>query len=404
MRRREFLQKGMLAAAGLVMSSDNLPISFASSKKEREELPLVVLEGTPRQRGRIHGETLRSKIREVTDIWKDSLHESTKMHPDAYIAEFMQNTHFVRAIEKWATELLEEVKGISEGSGLDLTTTLASQYADEEWWYQRNKSCGISLSEGKSCTALGVSANGGVPSLLGQNMDLSQWTDGYEVLFKIAHEDSPLESYVYTCAGSIAANGMNNHAVGICCNTLMQLDQCTDGLPVAFIVRKVLEQTTRQGAVRFIHEAKHASGQNYTIGGPDRVEAYECSANKIVRFVPYEDGSRVYHTNHPIVNDDQSIYTRLIQKCARKSGVDYLPNTVSRCKAMEIRLDDSSKVFSVAEMKEALSSHDDPENPVCRHGDSGYTAASMVYELSGSPVLHISPGPPCKTKYEVFRF
>ncbi len=134
------------------------------------------------------------------------------------------------------------------------------------------------------------------------------------------------------------------------------------------------------------------------------MEAYECSANKIVQFIPYEKASRVFHTNHPLVNNDQTIYKKLIQKCARKSGVDYLPNTEARCKAMEIRLDDFSKTFTVTEMKEALSSHDDPKNTVCRHGERGYTNGSMVYELSDSPVLHLAPGPPCKTKFKVYKF
>jgi hypothetical protein len=57
-------------------------------------------------------------------------------------------------------------------------------------------------------------------------------------------------------------------------------------------------------AVRFIHEMQHASGENYTIGGPDRVVAYECSANKVCQFVPYEGATRVFHTNHPLVNND----------------------------------------------------------------------------------------------------
>ncbi len=404
MKRRDFIQAGLLAGTSAAFGSGILSKSYAQSSIKTQDLPYFVLEGTPRQRGRIHGEALKPKIHEVIGIWKDFLHKETGMNPEVYLDEFLDKMNFKGALERWSPDLIEEVNGIAEASGLDLKTAFASQFMDEEWWYRRNRNCGPSSPDGMNCTALGVFDQGGLPPLLGQNMDIAKYVEGFEVIFRIKHENSSLESYVFSYAGLIALLGINNHSIGVCCNTLMQLDPSTDGLPVAFVVRRLLEHTKLEGAVEFIHEIKHASGQNYSIGGPDKIVAYECSANKVVRFVPYENASRIFHTNHPIVNNDQGLFNKLIQKCPRKSGVDYLPNTVSRCKAMEVRLDDFSKTIQIKDIKEALSSHDDPQNKVCRHGERGYTNGSVVYELSASPVLHLAPGPPCETKYQIYTF
>ena len=185
MKRRTFTKHGLLAIAGLAINPRLFPKSPAASLSKQEDLPLLVLEGTPRRRGQIHGEALKSKITELVGIWRDRLGESAKRNPDTYLQGFMENTSFMKSIETWTPDLLDEVKGISEGAGLDFTTALSYQLVDEEWWYRRNQSCGMTLPLSRNCTALGVCDQEGSPVLLGQNMDIPQWTDGYQVLFRI---------------------------------------------------------------------------------------------------------------------------------------------------------------------------------------------------------------------------
>ena len=54
----------------------------------------------------------------------------------------------------------------------------------------------------------------------------------------------------------------------------------------------------------FLHRVKHASGQNYVVGGPAQVYSFECSANKVSRFQPPGRPGVVWHTNHPLASDD----------------------------------------------------------------------------------------------------
>ena len=52
------------------------------------------------------------------------------------------------------------------------------------------------------------------------------------------------------------------------------------------IVRRTLEQPTREEALAFVRSVTHASGQNYTVGGPDGVTSLECSAASRCRIQP----------------------------------------------------------------------------------------------------------------------
>jgi len=417
MKRRIFFKKSaqMLVgvSAGCLIPGGgkgffSSPHMHRSHFSDEETIKVLELRGTPRQRGQIHGEALRDKISELIEIWFDDLRSNRRMDPEACIDDFLENTQFPLAIKKWTPDLLEEVKGIAEGSGIDYKTIFAYQVGEEEGWYARRKEPDspvdpFSVSLMKRCSGLGVYDQEGLPSLVAQNQDYTL-KDGYEALLHIKHDNSSLESYVFTLAGLIAIlPGMNNSPLGICANALPQLAPRPDGLPVAFIARGVLERRSYTDAVKFIHDIKHATGQNYIIGGPGEVGSYECSANKVSRYVPYPGANRVYHTNHVLVNDD-------LDKTLDADSVygGFLPNTQARFRALERRLKDPSKRITVGTAKAALSSHDDPEFPVCRHtpkpGGVGFTAGCGIAELSDPPVFHFAPGPPCSTKFRTYAF
>jgi len=412
MNRRTFLKTGALTTLCFAAAPGvNEKKQFSSLVKSFlfDNVKVITLTGTPRERGRIHGEELRSKIKSITGEWKELLAKQHNIDPDKYLEEFVENTHFLPEIQKWTPGILEEVKGIAEGANIDYTTFYAYQLGDEEWWYGRNRRFGLVTPGAKQCSALGVFGQEGLPTYMGQNMDIPMYTDGHQVILHVKQHDSDVESFIFTFSGYIATTGMNNKAVGVCCNTLLQLNQRTDGLPVAYIVRGILEQKSREDAVKFIHSIKHASGQNYTIGGPHEVAAYECSSHKVSRFIPYAGAQRVYHTNHPLVNDDRGIYNKILETLPPERRVRRGPsNSEIRLEALEKRLKNPERKITLDIIKETLSSHDDPRNPVCndrKPGAGGLTAGCPVMELSSElPILHIAPGPPCSTPFTTLRF
>jgi len=416
MRRRNFLKNGAILMVGMATTPLIYPFpnkGLFIGKEERVTSPLknnlqvLVLDGLPRKRGQIHGEALRSKIKEAINRWKEFFPKFKHMNQDEYISKFLEETNFLPAIKKWTPDLLEEVKGIGEGAGVDFKTIYAYQLMDEEWLFRRKTALEAADQEGCNCSSLGVFKQASIPVMVAQNMDIPNYADGFQVLLHIKHPNSSLEILAFTYTGLIILNGMNSRPVGVCCNTLSQLNYSFDGLPVAFVLRGILQQLNHEEAIKFIHQIKHASGQNYIIGGKEKVSDYECSANKVSRFIPYDGANRVYHTNHPFVNDDRSIYREIQKKLSQEKETQGSSNSEIRFRSLETRLRDPEKTITVETVKSVLSSHDHPKYPVCRHKipeGGAMTLGSMIMVLSSSPEMILAPGPPCLTEYMRYKF
>lgn len=372
-------------------------------EKAPADVPVVVLEGSSRERGRIHGETMRPVIHGVIDLWKNVLSESSRLPAEEYLDSFLGSTNFMPAIDRWTPRLLDEVTGIGEGAGISFRDAYAYQLVDEQWIFTRQVREQCEVASVDHCTVMGAFDRNGKSPILVQNMDLPKLYDGTQVLLRVKNADSDVEAELLSFAGIIGTTGLNNCGVGVCCNTVSQLTSSRDGLPVAFIVRAILEQRTRADAEGFVRSIRHASGQNYTIGGPDGIVSLECSASEVVAFAPVP--GRVYHTNHPVVNRDLEVHPN-----GREGNIPdpitgrQRTNTEQRFDAAEKALANLSTEVTVETMKEALS---DVDSLVCVMRDGplpSFTGGSIVMELSTPPVLHLAPGPPAVTEFRTYRF
>ena len=158
-----------------------------------------------------------------------------------WVAAFLKSTDFTPAIERWAPELLGEVRGIAEGADLPFETIFAFQLADEVWVNGREVAQRVPVER---CSAVGIARSGTCPAIVARNVDVEGFRNGFQTVLHIAAEGGHPEQFVFTFAGYWGANGMNNRSIGICANALPQLRHGREGLPVAFIIRTTLEQRT----------------------------------------------------------------------------------------------------------------------------------------------------------------
>jgi isopenicillin-N N-acyltransferase like protein len=352
------------------------------------QVRVVALSGSGHERGLQHGRLLRAEIARLVELWKADL-RGASADPDALIRRFLAETNFQPAIRKWTPDLLNEVRGIAEGSGQPFDTILAFQLLDELWVY-------LDRPAANHCSSLGVTGSPAHPAFVAQNMDLESFRDGYQVVLRIAATGSAPEQLVFSSAGLIGANGVNRSSVAIAANTLMQLTASPDGLPVAFVVRGVLAQTDGGAALAFLREVKHASGQNYVLGVGDRVFDLEASAGKVVEFRPTADGRVVYHTNHPLLNDDIKPWHRVLAQVRAAAGGGK-GSSETRLDSLATRLGRRAGEIDAEVIKETLRSKDSTSYPVCRAVKAGsevFTFGATVMTLSGSPSLEVTMGPP----------
>jgi isopenicillin-N N-acyltransferase-like protein len=279
---------------------------------------------------------------------------------------------------------LQEVQGIAEGSGFDFSTMFAFQLLDEAWAHGEQVAS-------EHCSSLGLARSAQQPAIVAQNMDLESFRDGNQVLLQI--EEQGNETFVFTQAGLIALNGVNKHGVGVVVNTLSQLSYAATGLPVAFVIRGVLARSTVDEAGGFLRSVKHASGQNYIIGGPDSVRDFEASAKMVLTLRPQPI---VAHTNHPLASQD------------------YHPGKQEPSRNSEARYQSLTKRFKTppsgdpgTAIEAALRSRDSAEDPVCRRvsdANGMSTFGSTIMILGGIPEIWVSAGPPDQHPYRRFSF
>jgi hypothetical protein len=363
--------------------------------------PIVVLEGTPRERGRRHGETLRPQIHEAVALWRDELASDLDCPVDGYLETLVGGTRFLEVAELRAPDLVEEVRGLADGSGIGFTTMFAFQLVDEDWWFRRNQRLGLSGDWGR-CSVLAIAGDGSAPPVAAQNLDIPKWSDGLQVILRLRWPDRP-DDLVFTYAGMIGLTGVGGSGVAVCVNSLIQLDTRGDGLPVAFVVRELLGRTVLEDVVRFVIDVPHASGQCYVVAAPAGIAAFECSAAGALALAPQNGELGFCHTNHPLLNSE----TRAFDEIRRREDPAKLErsraNSERRLRCLRATLDGAGPHDSPADIAaRALRSHGDDVYPICCHvteDRSWYTAWSVIYQLSDPPQTHFTCGPPCLSEY-----
>ena len=206
---------------------------LSQSPISKREIREVKLSGSGYELGLQHGKILKNEIDEIVKKMKQNTADNLKKDTEQVLQEFFTYAQFTDAIKKYTPELYEEVRGIAEGSGQNFNDIMVLNLLDEFWVYINN-------INNHHCSGMGVPSVNGSTSYVAQNMDIEKYTDGYQILVRLERTITRPEQLILTHPGLIALNGLNETGIGACMNTLMQLEASSKGLPVAFIVRRIL--------------------------------------------------------------------------------------------------------------------------------------------------------------------
>ena len=352
----------------------------------RKKLEPIVLDGTPLNRGKIHGETLQKNIWEMLDQGA-YFYSIFKMNLDDFVDQFYEETDHINAVKKWAPNLYEELQGIAQGAGVDLKVLFMHNCGDEVLRFLQAK--GIELGK-LGCSSIGCNKTALYPAMQGQNLDTFLALRGFETLFYIK-ESTDLHIMTVGWSGNLGPFGMNNVPIALNLNTI-DCNYSMNGLPLQFVGRKILEQTSLENVIKFMQSIQTGAPQNYMFGDKEQILDYEGSANAFTQYFPFENYQYIYHTNHPLANKDTM------------DGYKPNENTLSRFNFLEKRMRYARYPISLENMKHILSSH---YGPICAH-DPQYLAlisrtwVSVISVLSEDPEFHVAFGNPCENPY--FRY
>jgi len=380
---------------GCVQPSENSNSESSTNYSElrilQDSLKVLKLSGTPYEIGFQHGLLLKEDIKTLITLWKKDIEQNYKISSDEFVSRFMNSTDYMSAIKKWTPELLEEIKGISEGSGIDFNTIYVFQLTDEMW------TNGDIVLDRHHCSGFGVSNNNTTSNsnYIGQNLDVTPFYHKFKVLLEIYNEDSQDKTYVVTFPGFIGANGINNK-IGLTVNSLPDLTVSSNGLPVSCVVRGILNKQSFDQAETFINEIEHASGQNYIIGSFEAISSFECSVNKVSVYWPDTTKHYTYHANNSLANNNYN--SNYMQYLSDSLSPIEIAQSNKRLQSLGNRLS-KNKEIDMNTMMDVLSSKDDQSDPIC----NSYTWVATIMEFqNNSSTLYISPGKSDSTEYIKF--
>lgn len=344
------------------------------------------LTGSPRERGLIHGESLRGEIELSLSRWSEQLAvegQRSSASGDDPVRSLARSSGFVSAMEEHTPDLVDELRGIAEGSGQELESIVGLNLMDEEVWLSDRE-------RPESCTSLACRAEDGLV-LAGQTMDLTARHDGLQVLLRIPGRSG--EALILSSPGMLGLCGVSAGGFAVFCNQLVQLATSTTGLPVAAVTRMALTAESLSAAREWIGAAPHATGQNYLLASFDAIVCLEASALGVAEVLP--DGSGIVHTNHPL-SEEAGYATGL------DGSVDggFSAGSHDRLEYVRRRLPGNADEAGIRELFR------DRSVPICKvpaDGGDELTFGAVMAELGRSGTrAWFTPGPPDRTEWVGF--
>lgn len=366
--------------------------------------PIIDANGTPRERGRIHG--ARAKARVARSV-------GTYARLFAYCgidwSEAQRRGRAYRdAIAALGADLIEEIEGIAEGSERQLDEILALNARTEilppsfpgephPSWRELdagNRASGV--PDWGECTALAVPphacSTGG--TLLAQNWDWLGSQRGALILLRAGQAGAP--AYLtLTEAGMLAKIGFNEHGFGVCLNILRSnADGNTIGAPVHPLLRAMLDCRDVDEAIAMAGKLSFGASSNVLCA-----DAAGAAAN--LEFSPAGlqvlrgEGGTLCHTNH------------FLSSAGEQGQIALAPSLSSVPRLERARaLAESRAGIGVAELQQILRDESDGSLSICRHPDRSLpeearveSVASVIMELSARR-MHVAPDVPSLTAYE----
>jgi isopenicillin-N N-acyltransferase like protein len=358
----------------------------------------VQARGSYRDLGRAVGEAARDQVRASVAFFQDGFATMTGGRLTFAQAELEARAYEAHA-RRWVPDLVEELEGLAEGSGVPFSQLLVlncgEEFTSTEPVTGEAPGSDGPAAGGDHCTAVAVAAGG--RHVVGHNMDWYVIDAVNNVLFDLTPPDGT-RLMGFAGAPYLVMLGMNVHGVGNVSNSVHSNDNRV-GVPNAFVRRWSLEARTLEEARARGLLAARARGTNHFFADLDgRLWDVETSATASV-FVDHSDAGRMAHTNH---------YAAAAM--GPYEGDSHEESSVRLAMAERLLADGLARGDDPVDLVgRVLRCHDPgPGEAICAHPDrglpeaeQGMTVGSMVCDLDERR-LYVCAGPPCEATFDAF--
>lgn len=225
--------------------------------------PIRVLEvfGNSRDLGLAHGQTCSEMIRKYTN---DRIGLSAQEDWAGGVADrdmiLSCAGETLEHHERYSENLYTEMSAIAEGAGITIEEAVTVGGFTDIVDVVRSRVGGG--PESHNCTGIINPASG----TFAQTWDMHASAGEFVIMLKIDPMVGPA-AYVQTTSGCVGQMGMNEAGIAVGINNLTAWGR--PGVTWPFVVRKVLEQTDVDDAIKAVLDADLAGGHNFFVMGPD---------------------------------------------------------------------------------------------------------------------------------------
>jgi len=344
---------------------------------------VVSVKGNPFECGRQHGTQARERIRANTGTYFRRWEAMWGLKK----AEIIEKCHkLVPIIGNYDADILEELKGIANGSDLPLEEIVALNARYERMFGK------------EGCTSIAalpdVTGNG--HTYIGMNWDNAPFLREFLIVLNVEQTRKPKVIGV-TEAGCVGLRGMNSAGLGVCVNALVSnLDKFDIKVPFFIMFRKALNQDNFARSLKVVMQTKLAASINLLFAHKDG-EAIDLEVTPGDVGIVQEEGGILTHSNHFLaLNNRPDLKDILRELC---------PSTLFRYRrARHLLVKDKGKI-DVTDFQRAFRDHFSYPNSICLHPDPEddelnqvETLMSIIMDLNEG-TMHIAEGNPCENDY-----
>lgn len=344
---------------------------------QKNKMPIVEAKGTNYEIGIAIGKACKSQIRRQIKTNKRYYKLKTKVPYETYVEKGMA---FLEPCIKYFPQYVEELKGISHGSGVKFEDVFMFS-VEEELVHVANE---IPVTK---CTTVATKTKDN-SYVLGHNEDYgAEYKDGLYLIKAKQKGNKPdfiSIGYMGTLPGSSIA--LNSKGIAFSGNSVNS-HYLSLGVPKNFLLRSALDAHTVKSAVKRLCFKHRAIGNNSVIINKDGIYSVETSNDKaaVLKSKKY-----FVHTNH-------YLHPKFYSHHKRKIG----PNSARRLDYAMSKLE-IVKVIDEDTVKSILSNH---RSLICCHAlkKTSYMTIASSIAIPDKGILKVTKGNPCKKDYVEYK-
>jgi isopenicillin-N N-acyltransferase like protein len=370
------------------------PIGLLRGIMSYTAFPQIEISGRPFERGKAYGQAAAERIKGSVRLYADQMRRMDFSWDQ--VRDLVNE--FVPAMESFAPDLIEEMRGIGTGSGCSFEEIVLVNARTEVIQLGHRRSAARGEPDG--CTGLVVlpeaSADGHL--IHAQNWDWKADCVDTSIVLRIRRDDGP-DLLTFTEAGGLARSGFNAGGLAITANYLeSDRDFSQVGIPLPLIRRRFLESEHMADGIRVVATTPKSASNNMMLSTAAGFAIdFECAPDE--SFALYPDAGILAHANHWV--------SRVALSKLKETGIGHVPESYYRDYRVKSILAPKGGKIGFDDVKAAL--FDDFGTPfsVCRppHAARGHSISATVAMIVMQPALgrmEVAPMPALNRKFTAY--